>query len=192
MCAKVTGPLYSMGASGKIANAMVFFPWKGLNVVREWVRPANPQTGDQGDNRLILGGTGRAASAVKKESPYHQLLASMELIPGGQTKQSFIVKKIIDSFLYSVAKFESEVAAYTGHTAKASFDSNAATLGLGEFTIAYKSTTDVFSGGFMLYLLARLAISLQFAEAPYTTALASWTATEISAMVADLAAPVAA
>ncbi len=42
--AKLKGPLMSLGASGKLANTLVFFPWKGLNVVREYIVPSNPKT----------------------------------------------------------------------------------------------------------------------------------------------------
>lgn len=45
--AKTFAPLMSFGASGKIANALVYFPWKGINAVREYVIPANPRTADQ-------------------------------------------------------------------------------------------------------------------------------------------------
>lgn len=45
--AKVKAPLFSFGASGKIADALVYFPWKGLNVVRSWVKPSNPRSTDQ-------------------------------------------------------------------------------------------------------------------------------------------------
>lgn len=52
--AKLKGPLMSLGASGKLANTLVFFPWKGLNVVREYVVPANPDTTAQGIQRDYL------------------------------------------------------------------------------------------------------------------------------------------
>ena len=42
--AKLKAPLLSMGASGQLGKTLVFFPWKGLNVAREYVTPANPQT----------------------------------------------------------------------------------------------------------------------------------------------------
>lgn len=45
--AKLIAPLFSFGASGKLGNALVFFPWKGLDCVRSYVIPANPQTDDQ-------------------------------------------------------------------------------------------------------------------------------------------------
>jgi len=45
--AKLTAPLFSFGASGALAKALVYFPWKGINAVRSYVVPANPQTAAQ-------------------------------------------------------------------------------------------------------------------------------------------------
>lgn len=45
--AKLKAPLLSLGASQKLGNALVFFSWKGINVVREYVIPANPRSADQ-------------------------------------------------------------------------------------------------------------------------------------------------
>jgi hypothetical protein len=42
--AKVTGGLLSLSASGSIAEALVFGSWKGISTVRQYVKPANPQT----------------------------------------------------------------------------------------------------------------------------------------------------
>ena len=42
--AKLKMPLLSIGATGKIAKAIVFFGWKGLDVAREYVIPSNPRT----------------------------------------------------------------------------------------------------------------------------------------------------
>ncbi len=52
--AKLKAPLLSLGASGKIADAIVYFPWKGLNVAREYVIPANPKTTRQVTQRGYL------------------------------------------------------------------------------------------------------------------------------------------
>ncbi|MBA7569966.1 hypothetical protein ES708_11711 [subsurface metagenome] len=49
--AKVKGPLFSLGASQKLADTLVYFSWKGLNVVREYVVPANPRTALQTTQR---------------------------------------------------------------------------------------------------------------------------------------------
>ncbi|MBA7675169.1 hypothetical protein ES703_83399 [subsurface metagenome] len=49
--AKLNAPLFSFRASGKLANALVYFGWKGLNVVRSYVVPSNPQTAAQVEHR---------------------------------------------------------------------------------------------------------------------------------------------
>lgn len=52
--AKVRGPLYSISASGQIAQAMVFAHWKGIPWVREQFIPQNPRTAGQVAQRLIF------------------------------------------------------------------------------------------------------------------------------------------
>jgi len=42
--AKVKGPLFSLGATGKLADALVYMTWKGIADVRQYVIPANPKT----------------------------------------------------------------------------------------------------------------------------------------------------
>jgi len=49
--AKLKAPLFSLGASQKLGDALVYFPWKGLNVVRQYVIPTNPQTAAQQTHR---------------------------------------------------------------------------------------------------------------------------------------------
>lgn len=45
--AKVISPLFSMGASGKLGNSLVYMSWKGIDDVRQYVIPANPRSTDQ-------------------------------------------------------------------------------------------------------------------------------------------------
>lgn len=45
--AKLKGPLFSLGASGAIGKTLIFSTWKGLDVAREYVIPANPRTDPQ-------------------------------------------------------------------------------------------------------------------------------------------------
>lgn len=49
--AKLTGPLLSFGATGKIADAMVMGSWRGIKYARSYVVPANPRTTAQQANR---------------------------------------------------------------------------------------------------------------------------------------------
>ncbi|MBA7577509.1 hypothetical protein ES708_19362 [subsurface metagenome] len=52
--AKLKGPLFSLGASQQLGKALVYFSWKGLDVVREYVIPSNPRTAGQTTQRGYL------------------------------------------------------------------------------------------------------------------------------------------
>jgi len=52
--AKLKAPLFSFRASGKLADSLVYFGWKGLNVVRSYVVPSNPKTDLQNTQRGYL------------------------------------------------------------------------------------------------------------------------------------------
>lgn len=49
--AKTTAPLLSFGASGKLADTLVFGRWKGVDYARQYVVPANPQSSAQQTQR---------------------------------------------------------------------------------------------------------------------------------------------
>jgi len=185
--AKVTGPLFSVSASGKIADSMVFFGWKGVNVVRGFVIPSNPQSAGQGDQRIIIGGTGKAVGKIQPESAFHQQLIDLGLIPAGQTKQSFLVKYILTNYLTNATTYAAQLALCTGHTAYTTFGAMADTLTIVEFDLDY-ATNAPYDKALGLYLIAKAAIALSFTGAPYSVALTSWTATEITLMGADFTA----
>lgn len=52
--AKLTAPLMSFNARGKLAGSLVFMGWKGLKTVRQYVTPANPRTPDQVAQRNLF------------------------------------------------------------------------------------------------------------------------------------------
>ena len=187
MCAKVTGPLFSMSASGKLGNSMVFFPWKGINVVRQWVIPVNKMSETQGDQRIMLGGTGRAVGEIQPASSFAQQLIDLNLVPSGQTKQSFMVKYILDHYLNSTTNYAAELAALTGHTEYDVWGTAADALGIVEFDLDYAGIA-AYNKGLGLYLIAKSAIALGFTGTPYTTALASWVTADINGMVSDFTA----
>lgn len=56
--AKLTAPLFSMSASGKLGKSLVYMSWKGIKDVRTYVIPANPKSAGQQAQR------GYFASAV--------------------------------------------------------------------------------------------------------------------------------
>lgn len=188
--AKVTGPLYSMTASGKIADAMVFFSWKGRSVVRQWLIPLNRQSADQGDVRMVLGGLGRAAGRVAVDEAYHTQLKDLEVIPTDQTKQSYLVKKIRALYFGGLGStfrtnYKAILAEITGHTAYTSFAAGADDAGIADFDIAYAAVAP-FEKELGLYVLAKVAIALGFTGSPYTKTLAKWTATQIDKMVGHI------
>ncbi len=188
--AKVTGPLMSMTASGKIADTLVFFSWKGIATVRQWIIPANPQSADQGDIRLVIGGIGRGAGKCTPDSTYHDKMKDLDVIPAQQTKQSYLVQYIKDNFIAGsgatmTAAYVAELAALTGHTAYTAFAAGAVVLGLTDFDLTY-ATIDPFEKELGLYLLARAAIGFGFTGDPYTIALTSWTGAQIDELVAHL------
>lgn len=189
--AKVTGPLFSIEARGKIADAMVHFPWKGLNVVRGWVKPANKKSEDQGDVRLRVGGLGRAMSAVDLNSDYWTDL--LDLAEGTETWNSAFVKFAMLHIMTDATAYEAIYTAFEAHANKAMFTTAAGTAGLTDFDVDYKGTTHLFSKGMMYYMLARTAQDINvlhptlFTGEPYVTALVNWNQTQVNQLIADLA-----
>ncbi|MBA7644366.1 hypothetical protein ES703_52109 [subsurface metagenome] len=81
--AKLKAPLFSFKASGKLADALVYFGWKGLNVVRSYAIPANPQTTPQTTHRNYL----KACVAMIH---YTQGLAANPLVEADATAYSLL------------------------------------------------------------------------------------------------------
>ena len=188
--AKVTGPLFSISASGKIADAMVYFSWKGRQIVREWKVPSNPQTTLQGDIRQTVGGLGRACSHVHTLSQY--AVDTRVVAPAGQTWISKFVQYCVDTWLKDSAAFEAKWAEAAGHAAWAEFDSHANALGMVDFTVAYRGTTNVFIKGLQLYMLACFGCAQytlnndNFNREPFLDTIGSWVHADIDALVALL------
>jgi len=188
--AKAQGPLYSMGASGKLGDAMVFFGWKGIACVRKWLKPANPMSANQGDIRLIIGGIGKAVGKVDVDQPYHTKLKNLSVIPAQQTKQSYLVQKIKEYFVGGTGAamtgaYNTVLAEVTGHTSYTTFAAAADALYLTDFDLDYASI-DPFEKELGVYLLAKIAIALGFTGSPYSKTLSSWTSAQIDKLVAHL------
>jgi hypothetical protein len=52
--AKLTGPLFSLGASGTIGKTLTFGNWKGIHTSRQRVDPTNPKSAAQTAQRNIM------------------------------------------------------------------------------------------------------------------------------------------
>jgi len=189
--AKVWGPLHSDDARGKLADSLVFIGWKGIKCVRQWVSPTNPQREKQGNIRTVIGGIGRSMGKVVADSAFHNQLIDLDLIPDKQSKQSYLVQYVKDNYIAgsgatltgNYASMLAEMTALT--TLYAALQSGADDLSIKVFSLTYDTIAD-FDKALGLYLLAKAAIALDFTGTPYTKTLASWTATQVDAMVADM------
>lgn len=190
--AKVTGPLFSVSATGKIADAIVFFGWKGRHVVRQWLKPANPKTSGQGDSRLICGALGRACSPIHKTSA---VAADIRLYAAvGATWVSEIISYMIKNVINDGTAWDALVTEAEAHTVWAAFGTEAVALNLAQYDISYKGCSDLAAPGTILYLIAKCLTNWEllgtkgFQRSPYTIALASWSEANIQSMVAEFAA----
>lgn len=99
--AKVSGPLFSMEASGSYGGAIVFAKWKGRQYSRQLVIPANPNSADQETVRNRL----RVTGAVQRWVNTTALIESGQTVtdkqrltaatPGGYAWNGFLVDSII-------------------------------------------------------------------------------------------------
>lgn len=190
--AKVTGPLFSVSATGKIADAIVFFGWKGRHVVRQWLKPANPKTADQGNSRLICGALGRSCSVIHTTSV---VAADVRLYAEvGATWVSEIIKYMIKNVVNDGTAWDALVTEAEAHSAWAAFGTEAVDLNLAQYDISYKGCSDLAAPGAILYLLAKCFTNWEllgtkgFQRSPYTIALASWSEANIQSMVAEFVA----
>jgi len=184
--AKVTGPLFSMSASGTLGKALVFAGWKGIGYVRQWVVPSNPQSGAQGDVRLILGGLAKGCAPIEFDSDFYDRIKA--LVPTGQSWISYLIQYMRNILYSNSTLYEALITDVQGHTAYADWQDAADDANLHCFDISYKSTSSAFEKAAQLYAIAELGFSLGFTTSPFDTALASWTATEIDALVAEFSA----
>lgn len=187
--AKVSGPLFSLEARGKIGDAIVYFPWKGLHVVRQWLVPTNPQTALQGTQRLIIGALGRAGSVVATAHDFaSEIRANMD---AGLTWPSAITKYMTDNVVTNGTTWDALVTEYEAHTASSDFDDEADDLFLQQLDVSYKGNADLATPGMILYLLAKFSTAWYllgtkgFQRTPYDTALASWALADIQEMVLE-------
>jgi len=183
--AKVTGPLMSMSASGKLGNAIVFSIWKGAAYVRKFVIPSNPQSVGQGDQRIVMGGTGKAAGKVGVTSPFNEKLTALGVIPSGQSKQSYLVKYIISHYLDTMTKYTAELAAVTAYSGITSWNKGADNLGVVAFDLDYANVAQ-YSKALGLTLLYKTCQALGFTGATYTPTLATMTNTKVHAFITKL------
>jgi hypothetical protein len=153
--AKVDGPLMSLEARGKIADAIVFFPWKGRHVVRQWLKPTNPEKTLQGYVRVALRAIGKEVSKIACKSKggavdsklYNGL---MDKVPAGMNWNAFHAQGVLSQFAvagaFATTAFAAKIAEYSTHVAKTAWDSLATSLALVDYAFPYGYTTSVPAG----------------------------------------------
>ena len=190
--AKLTGPLFSLDARGKLGKSLVFIGWKGIKTVRQWLVPANPKSTGQGNIRTVIGNLGKTIGKIIVDSAFHDQLVNLELIPDQQTKQSYLVQYIKDNYITGAgatmtAAYNAQLALYTGSAGLTSWSAAAGNLVLTAFNSTYDNIA-TWQKGLGLFLLAKAAVALEFTGTPYTYAKApaSWTVSRIHAMITDM------
>lgn len=158
--AKPKAPLFGFGASGQLGKAIVYGSWKGIDVAREYVIPANPQSSSQQTQR------GKMTSAVAEWHDTTNVLSATDKLAwnrlaGVQSppRSGFneFCKRLIDASIAYGAAFEHMFGianiALTANAFKADIDDSAGgaltvTLHVGNSkTFFSASATDAQVGG---------------------------------------------
>ena len=127
--AKVTGALFSLEASGKFANALVF---DRRGYVRGYKRPNNPQTAPQGNVRQVMLAAQRAlgvAGATTKTG-------IKELAPVDYRWNSYLIQQLIGK---GSVEWDASLAAFNALDAadQDAWTAEATSLGIPEISIPY-------------------------------------------------------
>ena len=86
--AKVTGPLQSFSAAGKVADSLIFQTHTGRNVVRRYFRPRVANTREQVNSRHFLRFVSEGNNAITPGLPYLNDL--LTVVPNTQNWASYM------------------------------------------------------------------------------------------------------
>lgn len=118
--AKVTGPLFSVEASGGYAGVIVFAKWKGRQYVRQLVIPSNPHTTGQEDARNAMRVSGEGQSfcnvnvQVHEDLTLNDKLEIQAIVPSGFAWNGFLVDNMIGSGAVNMTASDAIWAALAG------------------------------------------------------------------------------
>lgn len=192
--AKVDGPLFSLEARGKIGDAMVFFPWKGRHVVRQWLKPTNPKSVLQGYVRGSMKAIGKFVSkilCISKGSALDSLLYAdaTSSADAGMNWNAWLGGGFLDALQdagsFQTSDFNNYISEYSTDlhtTVKAAFDSEATILALEDFAMAYGYTTSI-PAGLQLYFGAIACYKKTVSNAsPFNVAPVSWDIADVTTL----------
>ena len=118
--AKVSGPLFSVEASGQYAGALVFAKWKGTQYVRQLVKPSNPQTIGQETARNNVRTSGSAQKWVNGSTQINAGLTLTDkaeitaITPAGKAWNGYLVDNMIGKGGANMVASDAAYAALTG------------------------------------------------------------------------------
>ena len=118
--AKVSGPLFSVEASGAYAGSLVFAKWKGRQYARQLVIPANPRSLDQETARnamRVAGSAQKFANANSQVRTGLSLADKAEITaktPAGYAWNGFLVDSIIGAGGVNIAASDALWAGLSG------------------------------------------------------------------------------
>ena len=197
--AKVEGPLMSIEARGKIADAIVFFPWKGRHCVRQWLKPTNKKSTLQGYVRAAVFGIGKFITQILAKSKgsaldsYVYQLATLAC-PAGMNWNAWLGGGFLNALqsagTLQTSSLLAHIAAFSSlnTTDLVAWQTNATALGMADFAFDYGYTTNI-EAGCQLYFGALACYSNSLlATAPYNTAPASWVVSDIDGFKSDMIA----
>jgi hypothetical protein len=196
LMAKVEGPLMSLEARGKIGDAMVFFPWKGRHVVRQWVKPTNPQSTLQGYARAILKTMGKWIKNVENlndgdavDSVVYQ--AGTSSARSGVNWNAWLLEGLLNAMKSAgslqTGSWTDLVDEYSSLAASilSSFAAEGTSLGLVDHAFSYGYTTNI-PAGLQLYCGAKSCYNQSIiGTAPYNTDPASWDTDDVGNFADD-------
>lgn len=192
--AKVEGPLFSLGARGKIGDAMVFFPWKGRHSVRRWLKPTNPRDADQKIVRQKLASIGKCVAAMVTPGDVlangsAQVVAWKAKTPAAQIWNAYLVQQAMAD-LATEANYTALSAAIAGADEIDTWQGAAAELGLDTLLASSgKYATDI-TPEMQLAAAAYAAYKVELSTATdiYSSYPSNWTTAQISQFATDFTA----
>lgn len=131
--AKVSGPLFSVEASGAYAGVIVFGKWKGRPVARKLVIPSNPQSAGQEAARNAVRTAGAAQKWVNANTQINSGMtlddkAEIKVVtPGGYAWNGHLVDSMIGKGAVNMTASDAIFAGLSGPE-QAAWDSAAAAL----------------------------------------------------------------
>ena len=185
--AKVVMPLLSAEASGKIADTMVYFPWKGRNVVRRWVTPTNPRSAGQKKIRTMLAAVGKNLAVMSTASPVGAIITVIRAVtPAGMIWNAHFTQQSVDH-IKTLANWTDLLSEYTNAVIPCTeFALAATTLGMAALLTGDNFSEEV-APGMQLFLGAYAAYKLALctARSAYTEFPTAWSTATITNFAGD-------